>query len=119
MVDFIKNGDQGVFSKNVFKPKRFGELTKDITGQFKNVTEFDVAPNFKHNNSAPILKMIRMAHACNDSVYDISAKYSRKSNVNEVNSEFMDSFVAASNVDETNMEGGSLYYKVTSQFESY
>ncbi len=32
MVDFIKNGDQGVFTKNVFRPKRFGELTKDITG---------------------------------------------------------------------------------------
>jgi len=32
MVEFIKNGDQGIFSKNVFRPKKFGELTKDITG---------------------------------------------------------------------------------------
>ena len=32
MVDFIKNGDQGVFTKNVFLPSKFGQLTKDISG---------------------------------------------------------------------------------------
>lgn len=87
MVDFIKNDDQGVFTKNVFIPKRFGELTKDITGQYKNVTEFDVLPNFKHNASAPILKMIKMANDHNDSIYDKSAKYSRQGGkLNEANS---------------------------------
>ena len=97
MVDFIKNGDQGVFTKNVFRPKKFGVMTKDITGQFKNVTDFNVLPNFKHNNSAPILKMIKMANDGNDSVYEKSAAYSRLSKVNETNSEFMESFASGSN----------------------
>ena len=40
MVEFIKNNDQAVFSKNIFQPARLGELTKDNRGQCKNVSDF-------------------------------------------------------------------------------
>ena len=64
---------------------------------FKNVTDFNVLPNFKHNNLALVLKMIKIANDGYDSVYEKYAAYLRLSKVNETNLEFMESFAAGSN----------------------
>ena len=43
---FIKNGDQAVFVRDVFRPARFGNLTKDSYGSTKVTIKNQHAPDF-------------------------------------------------------------------------
>ena len=51
LVSFLKNGDQAGFLGAVYRPKNFGELTKDNQGQTHTITSnlADHHPKFKVN----------------------------------------------------------------------
>lgn len=92
MVEFIKNNDQAVFSKNIFQPARLGELTKDNRGQCKNVSDFQMNPLFRNKNSTPVLQLIKNAQDQNESVFEKSAAYTRKIQTSEYSNEYNQSF---------------------------
>lgn len=47
---FIKNGDQAVFVRDVFRPKDFGKLTKDSVGSTKIIMNRVHKPDFRFGN---------------------------------------------------------------------
>ena len=47
LVSFLKNGDQATFARDVFRPARLGDLTKDNAGATKSVGSLEHKPEFK------------------------------------------------------------------------
>ena len=47
---FIKNGDQAVFVRDVFRPKEFGKVTKDNAGSTKITCNRVHKPDFRFGN---------------------------------------------------------------------
>ncbi len=47
LVSFLKNGDQATFARDVFRPARLGDLTKDNHGATKSVGALEHKPEFK------------------------------------------------------------------------
>lgn len=52
LVSFVENGGQALFTQNIFRPTKLGELTKDNIGVVKNMkyTKHNPGMHFKSNS---------------------------------------------------------------------